>query len=91
MSGLITMFGDEIRREFVGAVWHNWSRDPFARGAYSYVRVGAMGSREALAMPIDDALFFAGEATAIGGQGGTVHGALATGERVAHEVEGALC
>lgn len=91
MQGLATMFGDAIRRDFIGAVWHNWSSDPFARGAYSYVRVGAMESREELAEPIDATLFFAGEACAAGGQGGTVHGAFATGERAADEVEGALC
>jgi hypothetical protein len=41
-----------------------WSRDPFARGAYSYMAVGATPADiDALAEPVEDRLFFAGEAT----------------------------
>ena len=36
-----------------------------------------------LAQPVEDTLFFAGEATDTSGHTGTVHGALATGERAA--------
>ncbi|MEM9838220.1 MAG: FAD-dependent oxidoreductase [Pseudomonadota bacterium] len=41
----------------------NWSRDPFAYGSYSYTAKGSsMRDRRRLAAPIDDTLFFAGEA-----------------------------
>lgn len=73
------------RDEFEGAAMHDWSRDPFARGAYSYVLVGGANARASLAEPLDGTLFFAGEATACDGQSGTVNGALATGERAARE------
>ena len=76
---------DLARREYDGGFMHDWSSDPFARGAYSYVTVGADGARAALGEPADDALFFAGEATSKDGQGGTVNGALQTGERAARE------
>ena len=62
---------------------HDWSRDPFSRGAYSYLAVGGGAARAVLSAPIDDAVFFAGEATAAGGQAGTVNGALESGERAA--------
>jgi monoamine oxidase len=78
------------RREFEGALMHDWSRDPFARGAYSYVAVGQERPRAALGAPVDDTIFFAGEATSIDGQGGTVNGALETGERAAAEAAVAL-
>jgi monoamine oxidase len=65
---------------------HNWQRDPLAGGAYSYVAVGGLGSQRALARPVADTLFFAGEATEWNGQHGTVHGALASGERAARQV-----
>lgn len=67
--------------------WHvgNWPADPFARGAYSYVMVGGTKAVEELAQPIDDTLFFAGEATQAG-FGGTVASALASGYRAAEEV-----
>lgn len=42
---------------------HDWQVDPFARGGYSYVKVGGQGARETLATPLEDTLYFAGEAT----------------------------
>ena len=72
--------------EFVDAAVHDWSTDPFACGAYSYVSVGGGAARAMLAGPLDDTLFFAGEATSVNGQGGTVNGALATGARAAEQI-----
>lgn len=69
---------------------HNWSADPFARGAYSYVRAGGMDAPRQLGTPVAETLFFAGEATNADGHTGTVHGALATGRRAAEEVLAAL-
>lgn len=65
---------------------HNWSADPFSRGAYSYVCVGGMAAPGQLGAPVEDTLFFAGEATDTAGHTGTVHAALATGTRAADEV-----
>jgi len=64
---------------------HDWQADPCARGGYSYVRVGGTGAREKLAKPLEETLYFAGEATDTE-QSGTVGGALASGERAAREV-----
>jgi monoamine oxidase len=81
------MFGqrDLARGEFEAAVTHDWSTDPFAYGAYSYVATGAGAARAALGTPVEDTLFFAGEATSTDGQGGTVSGAFGTGMRAAAE------
>ncbi len=65
---------------------HNWSADPYARGAYSYVCAGGLEAPAQLGAPVADTLFFAGEATNTDGHTGTVHGALATGKRAAEEV-----
>jgi monoamine oxidase len=78
------------RREFDGGFTHDWSGDPFARGAYSYVAVGGGNARAVLAASLDDTLFFAGEATSSDGQGGTVNGAIETGERAAAQAAAAL-
>jgi monoamine oxidase len=67
----------------------DWARDPHALGAYSYVPVGATGDPETLAEPLLETLFFAGEATDAGAPG-TVHGAIASGERAARECLEAL-
>ena len=61
---------------------HDWSADPFSRGAYSYVTVGGTTAQKRLAATVEDTLFFAGEATEPD-QTGTVAGAVASGERVA--------
>jgi monoamine oxidase len=92
LNGFGDLFGDRtlVRRECEGAVMHDWTNDPYARGAYSYVVVGGAHARATLALPIGDALFFAGEATSTNGQGGTVNGALETGERAADQVAIAL-
>ncbi len=65
---------------------HNWSADPFSRGAYSYVRVGGIDAPGQLAAPVEGTLFFAGEATETNGHTGTVHGALATGKRASDQI-----
>lgn len=63
----------------------DWQQDPFARGGYSYVRVGGEHAREELAAPLADTLYFAGEATDAE-EAGTVAGALRSGRRVAKEL-----
>jgi monoamine oxidase len=63
----------------------NWQNDPFSRGAYSYVGVGGNHATQALAAPVANTLFFAGEATHYE-LSGTVAGAIASGNRAADEV-----
>jgi monoamine oxidase len=78
-------------RSMVEGFWmHNWERDPFARGAYSYQRVGAADATDVLARPLKRTLFFAGEATGSGGSTGTVDGAIGTGHRAATQMLRAL-
>jgi monoamine oxidase len=72
--------------ELEAAYLHNWQTDPFARGAYSYIAVGGGDARRTLAAPLEDTLFFAGEATDTEGEAATVTGALQSGERAAREV-----
>jgi monoamine oxidase len=73
------------------ATWmHDWQHDPYSRGAYSYARVGGAGAARSLSRPVEDTLFFAGEATDTGGHTGTVEGALASGLRAARQAIRAL-
>ncbi len=62
---------------------HDWTHDPFSRGAYSFVAAGADDIAKKLRAPVGDTIFFAGEATAEGEETGTVHGALGSGIRAA--------
>jgi monoamine oxidase len=64
----------------------NWQREPFTQGGYCVIPSGSLDALEALAAPVQNTLFFAGEATNTEGEEGTVHGALETGLRAAREV-----
>jgi monoamine oxidase len=88
LESLSTVFGGRPQSEFEleAAYLHNWQTDPFARGAYSYIAVGGGDARRILAAPLEDTLFFAGEATDTQDEAATVTGALQSGERAAREV-----
>lgn len=69
---------------------HNWKADPLTCGGYSYVSVGNTDAPEKLAAPIDDTLYFAGEATSSIPDLGTVNGAIDSGIRAAQLARRAL-
>ena len=71
-----------------GVFWHDWQRDPFSCGAYSYVVAQGTGARRSLARPMQDTLFFAGEACDTHGEAATVGGALRSGIGAARAVLG---
>jgi polyamine oxidase len=63
-----------------------WGRDIYARGAYSFIPVGVTEAAfAALAAPVEDRLFFAGEAASTE-YPSYAHGALLAGRRAAREV-----
>jgi monoamine oxidase len=78
-----------LRERVDGIYYHDWSKDPFSRGAYSYPKVGGLKAAQTLAEPINDTIFFAGEATDFQGANGTVHAALDSGISAAREIAGA--
>ncbi|MFK3836143.1 FAD-dependent oxidoreductase [Microbacterium sp. NPDC087868] len=66
-----------------------WTSDQYAFGAVSFVPAGVGAeTRSALARPVDDRLFFAGEATDEEAPA-TMRGAIASGERAADELRDA--
>ncbi len=67
---------------------HDWTADPWSRGAYSYVAVNGLTASKTLSQPVDKTLFFAGEHTDISGHWGTVHAALRSGLRAARQILG---
>jgi monoamine oxidase len=65
-----------------------WSSDPFSYGSYSYLPVGASSSDyDLIAAPINNQLFFAGEATH-SRYPATTHGAWLSGMREAARLRG---
>ena len=82
---LSDVFGNDFRRRLKPIRVHRWGADPFARGAYSYARPGFADCRATLAAPVDDRLFFAGEACSPH-DFSTAHGALQSGVTAAEQV-----
>jgi monoamine oxidase len=80
----------ELAALLEAAYFHDWQSDPYSLGAYSYGSVGSDGAQQALGSPVEDTLFFAGEATDITGHNGTVHGAIASGRRAAQDILNSL-
>ena len=83
---LKAVFGNGIARCLTGrSIVTAWRGDPWTLGAYSAPRPGQAHQREVLARPVDDRLFFAGEATTRN-TFATCHGALLTGRRAVGEI-----
>jgi monoamine oxidase len=74
----------------VGARRIDWPSDPWARGGYTFLPVGAAGARERLAAADTGALLWAGDATKTDGVAAVVHAAYASGLRAAAAARGRL-
>ena len=81
LANLLGAGATETENLLDSAHFHDWQGDPYSRGAYSYVKAGTADAPEILSRPVKDTLFFAGEATDITGNNGTVHGAIASARR----------
>jgi monoamine oxidase len=82
---IVALLGNDFRRKLKPLSESRWAHDPFARGSYSHALPGHAGDRAVLAAPVDNRLFFAGEATSPNFFS-TAHGARDSGERAAGEV-----
>lgn len=79
LSGL---YGNEVKKSIKRSHATRWNSEPLAMGAFSAAAPGWQGARRILTEPIDDALWFAGEAVHET-LWGTVGGAWESGERAA--------
>jgi monoamine oxidase len=86
---IVALLGSDFRQRLKPLAGSRWAHDPFARGSYSHALPGHAGARAVLAAPVDDRLFFAGEATSPNFFS-TAHGARDSGERAAGEVLASL-
>ncbi|CAH3189133.1 unnamed protein product, partial [Porites evermanni] len=70
---------------FLDYVYFHWSNHPYIRGGYTSPTVSAYDLRHVIATPVEDRLFFAGEATSLRSCS-TVPTAIETGIREADQV-----
>ena len=62
-----------------------WGSDPLTMGSYSAARVGKVAARATLAEPLDNRLYFAGEAVSTTSHS-SLHGAYLTGQSAAQNI-----
>lgn len=85
MTQLKKIYGDDIPSPDA-YINTRWSEDPFSLGSYTHLAVGgSQRTYAALAEPIDNQIFFAGEATN-SDYPATTHGAYLTGHREAERI-----
>ncbi len=77
---------DELSQLLTASFVANWRNDPFAKGAYSYNMLESADAKKLFNTPVDDTLFFAGEAFYNGSLPGTVEAALVSGKNVAQQI-----
>jgi monoamine oxidase len=82
---LTEICGCNIRKHVIRSISTAWAGDPWTKGAYSCALPGQAHQREKLAEPLNNKLFFAGEATALNNYA-TCHGAYHAGIRAAEEI-----
>ena len=75
---LVALLGGDWRRRLTPAGASRWRHEPFIHGSYSHAMVGQAHQRQALGEPVDDRIFFAGEACHAS-DFSTAHGAYETG------------
>ena len=85
VAELTNLLGTAFARRISPVQIHRWGADPFSRGSYSFALPGHADCRQALAEPVDDRLFFAGEACSRS-DFSTAHGAFLTGVAAANRV-----
>ena len=77
---------DELQKEIARSKIMNWPADPYTQGAYSYTTIETKEVLPILQEPINNILFFAGEALYNGKDIATVEGALASGKDVVEKI-----
>lgn len=85
LESLRRLFGEKAAHHVKKAEFSRWANIPWTRGSYSAALPGKFSARAALARPLNERVFFAGEALA-GPLTQTVGGAVLSGEAVAKDV-----
>ncbi|MCP3689291.1 MAG: FAD-dependent oxidoreductase [Gammaproteobacteria bacterium] len=79
------LFGHDIRKHVKRTIATAWNTEPWTLGSWACALPGQAYQRANLQRPVDERLYFAGEATVYGRQG-TCDGAYQSGIRAANEI-----
>lgn len=87
LSHIFQLPKQSLEDSLINFYTHDWAKDPLSLGAYSYIPVGGLDASAELSAPIENTIYFAGEAADTAGHFGTVHGAIQSGLRAAQLIQ----
>lgn len=82
---LVALLGSDWRAKLTPLATTRWRAEPHIHGSYSHAAIGGTDQRAILAAPVDDRIFFAGEACSPA-DFSTAHGAYQTGVAAAQAI-----
>ncbi|MCU7494047.1 MAG: FAD-dependent oxidoreductase [Ignavibacteria bacterium] len=83
LSNIFGMETESLKAQLVSSKAVNWNKDPFSLGAYAYTTVKTKEALEKASEPVQNTIYFAGEAFYEGPAMGTVEAALTSGAAAA--------
>lgn len=83
LSSIFSMPPAMLREELVHHKIVCWQNQQYVKGGYSYSTIASEQAKNILSKPVEDVIFFAGEAVASGDSTGTVESALESGYQTA--------
>lgn len=86
LAAIFKMDESELKDNVAASQVVNWTADPYTMGAYAYATLDTAKSIAVLEQPVEDTLFFAGEAFYHGPAMGTVEAALTSAVAVANRI-----
>jgi monoamine oxidase len=86
LSNIYGIGKNKLREILVASKAMHWANEEWSMGGYSYSTLQSKTARKLLKMPINNTLFFAGEALYEGNAPGTVEAALANGQETAQRI-----
>ncbi len=86
LSTILNYPVSDIEKEILNYHIADWVSDPYAHGAYAYTTVETPAARKQISQPVNDTIYFAGEAFYEGTAMGTVEAALTSGKEVAEKM-----
>ena len=75
LAELDEMFDGKASQTYQKHITQNWSAEPYIRGSYSHYGGNYSSIMETIADPLENKVYFAGEALNLNGDYSTVHGA----------------
>jgi len=86
LSKLLQVPIQTLQDNLIRAKRISWNKEQYTKGGYSTRKIGNPNLRKELGEPVDNKLFFAGEATAYWTDVQTVHGAIESGWRTVSKI-----